>query len=90
MTYDRGIGLEFKERGRLAEFFQKTREMYPDSSLHTDRILAVHLPNGCDCSHLVGGPAKQHDRVDAVSSTELLTDYDRILLRFGMHILWQL
>jgi steroid delta-isomerase-like uncharacterized protein len=36
---DRGIGLEFKDRKRLAEFFQKTRELYPDSSLQTARIL---------------------------------------------------
>jgi ketosteroid isomerase-like protein len=36
---DRGIGLEFKNRERLAEFFQKTRELYPDSSLQTDTIL---------------------------------------------------
>jgi len=35
---DRGIGLEFKNRERLAEFFQKTRELYPDSSLQTDTI----------------------------------------------------
>jgi hypothetical protein len=52
--------------------------------------IAVHLPNGCDYSHLVGEPAKQHDEgVHAEPSTELLTDYDRILLRFGMHIQWQ-
>jgi ketosteroid isomerase-like protein len=36
---DRGIGLEFKDRERLAEFFQKINELYPDSSLQTDRIL---------------------------------------------------
>ena len=36
---DRGIGLDFKNRERLAEFFQKTRELYPDSSLQTDTIL---------------------------------------------------
>jgi steroid delta-isomerase-like uncharacterized protein len=36
---DRGIGLEFKNRERLAEFFQKTWELYPDSSLQTDTIL---------------------------------------------------
>jgi hypothetical protein len=36
---DRGIGLEFKDRVRLAEFLQRTRELYPDSSLQTDRIL---------------------------------------------------
>jgi steroid delta-isomerase-like uncharacterized protein len=36
---DRGIGLEFKDKGRLTEFFQKTREYFPDSSLQIDSIL---------------------------------------------------
>jgi ketosteroid isomerase-like protein len=36
---DWGIDLEFKDRERLAEFFQKTREFYPDSSLQTDMTL---------------------------------------------------
>jgi ketosteroid isomerase-like protein len=36
---DRGIGLEFKDTERLAEFFRKARELYPDSSLQTERIL---------------------------------------------------
>lgn len=36
---DWGIGLEFSNRRRLAEFFQKTRELYPDSSLQVDMIL---------------------------------------------------
>ena len=36
---DRGIGLEFKDKGRLTEFFQKTREYFPDSSLQADSIL---------------------------------------------------
>jgi hypothetical protein len=35
---DHGIGLEFTDKVRLAEFFQKTRELYPDSFLQTDRI----------------------------------------------------
>ena len=35
---NRGIGLEFKNRERLAEFFQKTRELYPHSSRQTDTI----------------------------------------------------
>ena len=35
---DHGIGLEFKDRARLKEFFSKARELYPDSSLTTDRI----------------------------------------------------
>ena len=36
---DRGIGLEFKDKGRLTDFFQKTREYFPDSSLQVDSIL---------------------------------------------------
>jgi steroid delta-isomerase-like uncharacterized protein len=35
---DHGIGLEFKEKERLAEFFHKTRELYPDSLLLTETI----------------------------------------------------
>jgi steroid delta-isomerase-like uncharacterized protein len=35
---DHGIGLEFKDKERLAEFFHKTRELYPDSFLQTDAI----------------------------------------------------
>ncbi len=35
---DHGIGVEFKDRKRLAEFFQKTWELYPDSLLKTDTI----------------------------------------------------
>jgi hypothetical protein len=35
---DHGIGLEFKDTERLSEFFRKTRELYPDSSLETHTI----------------------------------------------------
>ena len=35
---DHGIGLEFKDKERLAEFFNKIRELYPDSFLQTDAI----------------------------------------------------
>jgi steroid delta-isomerase-like uncharacterized protein len=35
---DYGIGLEFKDKERLAEFFQKTRQLYQDSSLQTETI----------------------------------------------------
>ena len=35
---DHGIGLEFKDKERLREFFQKTRELYPGSFLQTDSI----------------------------------------------------
>ena len=35
---DHGIGLEFKDKERLAEFFRNRLELYPDSFLQTDRI----------------------------------------------------
>lgn len=38
---DWGIGLEFRNIRRLADFFKKTRELYPDSSLQTDKILVT-------------------------------------------------
>ena len=41
-----GIGLEFKNRERLTEFFQKTRELYPDSSLQTDCQPLLNLGTG--------------------------------------------
>ena len=35
---DLGMGLEFKDKERLAEFFQKARQLYPESLLETDTI----------------------------------------------------
>ena len=35
---DHGIGLEFNAKDRLAQFFRKARELYPDSILHTETI----------------------------------------------------
>jgi steroid delta-isomerase-like uncharacterized protein len=35
---DHGVDLEFKNKERLAEFFRKARELYPDSLLKTDAI----------------------------------------------------
>ena len=35
---DHGIGLEFRNKERLAEFFYKTRELYPDSFLETNTL----------------------------------------------------
>jgi len=32
---DHGIGLEFRDKERLTEFFRKTRELYPDYFLQT-------------------------------------------------------
>src|SRR5262249_46227831 len=36
---DWGIGLEFTDKTRLAEFFHKARELYPDSTVQTDQVL---------------------------------------------------
>jgi SnoaL-like polyketide cyclase len=38
---DHGIGLEFKDKARLTEFFCKVRELYPDSLLITNRVFPV-------------------------------------------------
>ena len=35
---DHGIALEFKDKERLAEFFQQTQELYPDSLRQTNAI----------------------------------------------------
>jgi steroid delta-isomerase-like uncharacterized protein len=35
---DHGIGLEFTDKGHLADFFQKARQFYPGSLLHTDSM----------------------------------------------------
>jgi steroid delta-isomerase-like uncharacterized protein len=35
---DHGSRLEFNTKDRLAEFFQKARELYPDTLLQTERI----------------------------------------------------
>jgi hypothetical protein len=49
----------------------------------------VHIPEGYDYSHLIASPAKQDDKVfDTARFDGLLTDYDRILLGFGMRITW--
>jgi SnoaL-like polyketide cyclase len=38
---DHGLGLEFTDKTRLAEFFEKTREFFPDTWLETDAILVI-------------------------------------------------
>jgi len=35
---DHGTGLDFNDKERLSEFFQKTREFYPDSVVQADEI----------------------------------------------------
>ena len=36
---DHGIGLEFRDKERLAEFFRKARELYPDYFVQADHTL---------------------------------------------------
>src|SRR5215467_4520515 len=38
---DHGLGLEFTDNKRLAEFFEKTREFFPDTRLQTNVILMI-------------------------------------------------
>jgi steroid delta-isomerase-like uncharacterized protein len=42
---DHGIGLKFQDKERLAEFFRKSRELYPDALLMTDTVFVsgVHV-----------------------------------------------
>jgi hypothetical protein len=44
---DHGIGLEFNEKDRLAEFFRKARELYPDTLVRTETIfVSVYRMDG--------------------------------------------
>ena len=53
------------------------------------QTVAARVEEGYDYSHLIGNPGKRPDNsFDATQFDQLLTDYDRTLLRFGMHILW--
>ena len=55
------------------------------------RTIAETVPMACDYSHLVDVGVRRQDNVfDAAGFDGLLTDYDRMLLGFGMHISWQL
>ena len=38
---DHGLELEFTDKKRLAEFFEKTREFFPDTWLQADAILVI-------------------------------------------------
>ena len=63
---------------------------YEECSQH-GRIAAAAILGGYDYSHLIGDPGVLHRKVVDVTLEvpqfkELLTDYDRILLSFGMHI----
>ena len=54
------------------------------------QTVAASVEDGCDYSHLIGNPGKRpDDSFDAAQFDQLLSDYDRLLLGFGMRILWQ-
>ena len=38
---DHGIGLEFTDKKKLAEFFEKVRELYPEAGLQLDAIFTT-------------------------------------------------
>lgn len=51
---------------------------------------AARCPRWYDYSHLTGGSAQQRDeKANLAQRDRMLTDYDLILLQFGMHTLWQ-
>lgn len=67
----------------------QSQSSYSQNEDAKNHSIFVHLPNGCEFSHLVDSAAEQRDeKFDAAEFDRLLTDYDRILLRFGMHITW--
>ena len=54
------------------------------------QTVAARVEDRCDYSHLIGNPGKRPDNCfDAMQFDQLLSDYDRKLLGFGMRISWQ-
>ena len=54
------------------------------------QTVAASVEHRCDYSHLIGNPGKRPDNsFDATQFDQLLSDYDRKLLGFGMRISWQ-
>jgi hypothetical protein len=61
---DRALGLEFVDKGRLAEFFSKSRELFPDNVLEVicihecgDEVIAEWHITGAETVHY-GGPLR--------------------------------
>ena len=55
------------------------------------RTVVAPVPDGYDYRHLVGSRRKQScEMFDSARFDGLLTDYDHLLLKFGMHISWRL
>ncbi|HTY83308.1 MAG TPA: hypothetical protein VMB19_03770 [Silvibacterium sp.] len=64
----------------------------PDGStgdgLRRRMTIAAQEASEHDYSHLLDCPVEQEE-VQRTGFDALLSDYDRVLLRFGMHILWE-
>jgi steroid delta-isomerase-like uncharacterized protein len=63
---DHGIGLEFKDKERLADFFRKNRELYSDAELHPDtiflrgdRVVAEWTIRATLVERFFGGPSRK-------------------------------
>ena len=55
--------------------------------LRRGMAIAARIANEYDYSHLVSCSVKQPERPKRAGFEGMLTDYDRILLQFGLHIL---
>jgi hypothetical protein len=44
---DHALGLEFADKGRLSEFFRKSRELFPDTALEVISTLRVRRSRHC-------------------------------------------
>ena len=83
---DHGMGLEFKDKERLAEFFYRTRELYPDSFLQTDTIFVSgnrviklrQRSSHCLCSICAPRRGQLKDRNQAGGSHRLVAGPKRI------------
>lgn len=67
----------YKENGDAADDLQR------------GMTIPTRAANENDYSHLVDCPVKQPDELKRTGFDAMLIDYDRILLKFGMHILWE-
>lgn len=70
----------------LFENFYKAIED-PAGGVQRGMTIPTRAANEHDYSHLVDCPVTDGEEVGRTGFEAMLTDYDRILLQFGMHIL---
>ncbi|MBV8632523.1 MAG: hypothetical protein JOZ83_16465 [Silvibacterium sp.] len=66
-----------------------TRNGSSSEDLQRGMVLGGPIANGYDHSHLVSCAVKPLEEPQRALFDKMLTDYDRVLLRFGMHIIWE-